>query len=198
MTPVPETRPSLLMRLRDARDQQAWSDFLEIYQPLISRLIRQRRLQDADVREVTQEVLLAVAASIRDWEMDPARGSFRGWLATITRNLVVNFLIKQSRHPRGSGDSDIHHGLDQLSAPAGDESQQFDLEARRQIFRWAAEQVRREFRESHWQAFWRTSVECQSINDVARDLGISVGLVYVSRNRVMKRLREKVQEFSQS
>ena len=102
MAPVPETRPSLLMRLRDARDQQAWTIFLEIYQPLIYRIVRQRRIQDADAREVTQEVLLAVSGSIDQWETDPARGTFRGWLTTITRNLVVNFLIKQSRHPRGT------------------------------------------------------------------------------------------------
>ncbi len=195
MTPVPETRPSLLLRLRDVRDQQAWSTFLEIYQPLIYRVIRQRRVQDADAREVTQEVLLAVANSIDQWEADPQRGTFRGWLTTITRNLVVNFLIKQSRHPRGSGDSDFRRGLESLPAPAGDESELFDVEERRQIFRWAAERIRPEFRESNWEAFWRTAVEGQGAIEVARELGISPGLVYVSRNRIMKRLRDKVVEF---
>ena len=195
MTPVPETRPSLLLRLRDVRDQQAWSTFLEIYQPLIYRVIRQRRVQDADAREVTQEVLLAVANSIDQWEADPQRGTFRGWLTTITRNLVVNFLIKQSRHPRGSGDSDFRRGLESLPAPAGDESELFDVEERRQIFRWAAERIRPEFRESNWEAFWRTAVEGRGAIEVARELGISPGLVYVSRNRIMKRLRDKVVEF---
>ena len=195
MTPAPETRPSLLLRLRDARDQQAWSTFLEIYQPLIYRVIRQRRVQDADAREVTQEVLLAVANSIDQWEADPERGTFRGWLTTITRNLVVNYLIKQSRHPRGSGDSDFRRGLESLPAPAGEESAMFDVEERRQIFRWAADRIRPEFREANWQSFWRTAVEGQGAIEVARELGISPGLVYVSRNRVMKRLREKVEEF---
>ncbi len=195
MTPVPETRPSLLLRLRDSRDQQAWSTFLEIYQPLIYRVIRQRRVQDADVREVTQEVLLAVANSIDQWEADPQRGTFRGWLSTITRNLVVNFLIKQSRYPRGSGDSDFRRGLEALPAPGGNESALFDVEERRQIFRWAADRIRPEFRESNWQAFWLTAVEGQGAIEVARKLGISPGLVYVSRNRIMKRLREKVEEF---
>lgn len=61
MTPVPETRPSPLIRLRD---QQAWSLFSELYQPVILRLIRGRGLQEADVHEVTQAVLMAVAGSI--------------------------------------------------------------------------------------------------------------------------------------
>ena len=195
MNSLPETRPSLLLRLRDSQDQQAWATFLDIYQPLIFRIIRQRRIQEADARETTQEVLLAVAGSIDRWEANPARGKFRGWLATITRNLVVNFLIKQSRHPRGSGDSEIRRGLDELPVPDCEQSALYDIEEKRQIFRWAADQVRQEFRDAHWQAFWRTAVEELSASDVAKDLGISVGLVYVSRNRIMKRLREVVEEF---
>ena len=198
MTPVPETRTSLLLRLRDVRNQEAWSDFLEIYQPLIDRIVRQRRVQDADAREVTQEVLLVVAGSIDKWEANPARGTFRGWLATITRNLVVNFLIKQSRYPRGTGDTEFQRELDSLPAPKGDESAVFDLEERRQIFRWAANRVRPEFRETHWQAFWLTAVDGQNPTGVAQQLGISVGLVYVSRNRIMKCLRQKVEEFRQT
>ena len=195
MTYVPETRPSLILRLRDARDQQAWTTFLEIYQPLIYRIIRTRHVQDADAREVTQEVLLAVVGSIDRWEADPGRGTFRGWLTTITRNLVVNFLIKQARHPRGRGDTDFQRAIAELPAPEGEESAMFDLEQRRQVFRWAADRIRCEFRESNWLAFWRTAVEGNAVAEVARDLRISAGLVYVSRNRIMKRLREKVEEF---
>ena len=195
MTPLPETKPSLLLRLRDSQDQQAWSTFLEIYQPLIYRIVRQRRIQDADAREVTQEVLLAVAGSIDRWEADPNRGTFRGWLTTIARNLVVNLLIKQSRHPRGSGDSDIRREIDELPAADDEQSMLFEMEEKRQIFRWAAERIRQEFRETHWQAFWLTAIDGRNAIEVAAELGISVGLVYVSRNRVMKRLREKVEEY---
>lgn len=194
MSLVPETRPSLLLRLRDARNQQAWTEFLEIYEPLITRLVRRRGIQAADVGEVTQEVLLAVASSIHRWESDPARGSFRGWLATIARNLVVNFLIRQSRHPRGSGDSQIKRWLEDQPAPEGELSALFDLERKRQTFRWASEQIRTEFRETTWSAFWLTAVENRDIADVAKELGVTAGMVYVSRSRVMKRLRETVDE----
>ena len=194
MTPIPETRPSLLLRLRDARDQQAWSLFLELYQPVILRLVRRRGLQEADAREVTQEVLMAVAGAIERWEANPARGAFRSWLATIARNLVVNFLIRQGRHPRGSGDSDVKRWLEEQPAPEGELSALFDVETKRQMFRWAADQVRAEFRETTWQAFWLTAVDDRSVNDVARELKMSVGSVYVARSRVMKRLREKVEE----
>ena len=195
MTPLPETRPSLVLRLRDSHDQQAWETFLEIYQPMIFRLIRQKGIQEADAREVTQEVLMAVASAIDRWDQDPSRGTFRGWLSTITRNLVVNFLIKQSRHPRGIGQCGFRCELDEVAAPEGDVSQFFDLEEKRQIFRWAADQVRLEFRDDHWKAFWLTAIGEQSIPSVAAELGLSIGLVYVTRNRIMKRLRETVESY---
>lgn len=190
ITPIPETRASLLIKLQDSRNQQAWTEFLEIYEPLIARLARRRGIQAADVGEVTQEVLMAVAAAIHRWESKSGQGSFRGWLATITRNLVVNFLIRQSRHPRGRGDTSFKNWLEDQPAPEGEVSALFDLERRRQTFRWAAEQIRPEFRETTWQAFWMTAVEDREIADVTQKLGVTAGVVYVSRSRVMKRLRE--------
>jgi RNA polymerase sigma-70 factor (ECF subfamily) len=193
MTPVPETRASLLLRIRNPRDQSAWAVFLQIYQPLIFRLARQKGVQDADAREVTQDVLMAVAGSIERWEADPIRGSFRGWLATITRNIVVNYLIRESRHPRGTGDRDLERWLAERPDPASEESALFDREEERQIFYWASEKIRSEFRETTWQAFWLTAVEGRDAQSVAHELKINAGIVYVARSRVMKRLRECVQ-----
>lgn len=194
MTLVPETRPSLLIRMRDARNQQAWTEFLEIYEPLIGRLVRRRGLKSADAAEVTQEVLVAVSGAINRWEANPDRGSFRGWLATITRNLIVNFLIRQSRHPRGNGDTAFRQWLEEQPAPEGELSALFDLERKRQTFRWASDRIRNEFRESTWKAFWMTAVENGDVETVARELGVTVGVVYVSRSRVMKRMREVVEQ----
>jgi len=193
MMSSPETRPSLLLRLQDTCDQQAWAEFLEIYQPLIRRLARRRGLQEADAGEVTQEVLLTVVNVIGRWENDPARGSFRAWLATITRNLVVNFLIRQSRHPRASGDSDLIRWLDEVPDENHELSALFDLEERRRLFHWAASKVKKEFQSATWQAFWLTSVESLSSSEVASRLQLSVGAVHVARSRVMKRLREKIE-----
>jgi hypothetical protein len=35
MADSPGTRPSLLVRLRDPRDAQAWAQFVDVYAPLI-------------------------------------------------------------------------------------------------------------------------------------------------------------------
>jgi len=69
------------------------------------------------------------------------------------------------------------------------------LELRREIFRWAANQIKPEFRPATWDGFWLTAVENQDPETVAARLGISPGALYTARSRIMRRLKEKVAEF---
>jgi len=194
MDETPTTRASLLVRLRDPRDERAWAEFTEIYAPLIRRLARCRGLQEADAADLAQEVFRAVARAIERQAFDPARGSFRGWLFRIARNLVVNFLISRERHPRGSGDTDVQALLEAQPAPAPEDSALFDTEYRRQLLYWAADQVRGQFSDLTWQAFWQTGVEGRGAREVADALGTTVGTVYHYKSRVMVRLRQKIEQ----
>src|SRR5262245_61972056 len=151
------TRLSLLVRLRDARDDRAWSLFVELYAPLVFGFARKHGLQDADAADLTQDVLQAVAGGIQKLDYDPRRGSFRGWLFTVARNKLRNFLAAQRRPGRGSGDTADQHRLDELPARE-DETAWWDREYERRVFSWAAEQVRSAFQDSTWQAFWQTAV----------------------------------------
>ena len=194
MEQTPATRPSLLVRLHGPRDEQAWTEFCAIYAPLIERLARQRGLQDADAADLVQEVLRTVASAIERQLFDPSRGSFRGWLFRIARNLMVNFLISQRRHPRGSGDTDMQQLLEAWPAQDAADSALFDAEYKRQVLNWAAAQLRGEFTERMWQGFWQTGVEGRSAKEVAAALGTTVGTIYHYKSRVMARLRQKIEE----
>ena len=198
MNEPPTTRPSLLVRLRDPMDERAWSEFVEIYGPLIGQLARQRGLQEADAADLAQEVFRAVAGAIERYDPDPVKGSFRGWLSTIARNLIVNLLNSQRRHPRGSGDSEIQQLLEEQPAPTSEQSVIFDTEYRRRMLDWAAERVRDEFSEPVWLAFWRTGVDGQSAEEAARTLGLSVGTVYQYKSRVVARLRREIERVAGS
>ena len=195
--PVPDTRNSLILRLPDKRDVEAWDQFVAIYEPLVYRLARAKGFQDADAREIVQEVLVAVSRAVERWEPDPARGRFRDWLFRIARNLIIKYLTRRRYRPIGSGDSAIAELLEKQVDPACDESAMFDLEYRREVFRWAAGQVCEQVKESTWRAFWMTSVEGHGISEVATELELSVGAVHIARSRVRGRLREAVQKFEQ-
>jgi RNA polymerase sigma-70 factor (ECF subfamily) len=194
MSDAPATRLSLLVRLRDSRDDGAWSQFVEIYAPLVYGFARKHGLQDADAADLTQDVLQAVSGGIRRFDYDPHRGSFRGWLFTVVRNKLRNFLAARDRPGRGSGDSDAQHRLQELPARAEDETAWWDREYEQRVFAWAAEQARGAFSDSTWQAFWQTAIEGQTGPQVARTLGMSVAAVYLAKGRVMNRLKEIIRE----
>lgn len=105
MNDSPATRHSLIIKLRNPADATAWTEFLAIYEPLVYRLARLKGLQHADANDLCQEVFQAVARSIHGWE--PGRGSFRGWLSRIARNLLINFLTRRQDQPRGSGSTSV-------------------------------------------------------------------------------------------
>ncbi len=195
MPEPPETRPSLILRLRDSRDTEAWQEFVAIYEPLVYRLARGKGLQDADAHELVQDVMVAVSRAVENWVPDPARGRFRHWLFRIARNLLINFMTRKKFRPIGSGDSRIAEMLEQQCDPACEESVVFDLEFRREVFRWAAAQVREQVRENTWNAFWQSTVDDRAVEAVAGEMNVSVGSVYIARSRVMARLREAVKRF---
>src|SRR3954447_25293336 len=97
MADAPKTRPSLLLRIRDARDGAAWAQFVQVYAPLIYAYARKHGLQDADAADVTQESLGVVAGAVRGLDYDPRRGSFRGWLFAVVRNRLRSFWARQDR-----------------------------------------------------------------------------------------------------
>ena len=75
-----ETRPSLVLRLKDARDEAAWSEFLLVYEPLILGLTQRLGCKEADARDICQQEWAAVAIDVGQWESDGKPASFRRWL----------------------------------------------------------------------------------------------------------------------
>jgi RNA polymerase sigma factor (sigma-70 family) len=192
MTESNVTHPSLLVRIRNADDACAWSEFVEIYSPLVYGYARKQGLQDADAVDVTQEVLRIVARSIGRLDYDPRRGSFRGWLFTIVRNELKDWLRKQRSAVVGTGDSSAARRFEELPAANEEDSVLWDQEHQRRLFEWAAERVRGEVQESTWNAFWETTVRGRSGKDVAAELGLSIAAIYLAKSRVMARLKDLV------
>jgi RNA polymerase sigma-70 factor (ECF subfamily) len=190
----PETRETLIRRLPNAADVEAWELFVEIYEPLLFRLARGRGMQPADAEDFVQEVLAAVVRNIERWVARQDRGPFRAWLFGIAFNLGINFVTRPKHQRWGSGDGQIARMLDELPAGSPDSSELFLTEYRRELFRWAAERVREQVSERQWLAFWRTSVGEQPIADVATELKMSVGSVYIARSRITTRIREIIRE----
>jgi RNA polymerase sigma-70 factor (ECF subfamily) len=196
MQVLPATRASLLVRIQDPRDAEAWRQFFDLYAPVVYGFARKRGLQDADAADLMQDVLRSVAGAAGRLNYDPAKGTFRGWLFTITRNKVFNFLDKQRRHARGSGDSGAMHRLEEQPAPESDRDE-FDRDYERRRFAWAAERIKDEFHDATWKAFWLTAVDGKDAKEAGSKLKMSPGAVYVAKSRVIARLREEIESLEE-
>lgn len=190
---LPTTRPSLLVKLRDPRDHEAWLEFASVYEPVIYRLLRRNGLNDSDAHDVLQDLLLTISRNIERWESRNDRGSFRGWLRRVSRNLVVSWIRRKSRHVKT-----LSLSLDDLleiqladDCPATIE---FDRELQRSRFRKASLRVQSEVSPSTWMAFYEVSILGKSILATSMKLGVSAGAIRVAKCRVIARLREIVSE----
>lgn len=188
-----QTRTTLIFRLQEEQDEEAWAEFVEIYTPVIYRLLKGQGLQDADACDVTQEVFRTVVRSIRGFKCHPSGGSFRGWLYTITRSRLSDYYAKHGRQVVGTGNTAFNKRLSAEPDPVQCE-EEYEREYRASLFRWAARQVQQQFTNGSWEAFWRTKVEGQRVREAARALSMSEGAVYIARSRVLARLREKIEE----
>ena len=189
-----QTRPSLLLRVRNPQDERAWREFVEIYTPLIFGYCRRRGLQEADAADVAQEVMQTVARSISGFTYQPEKGTFRSWLYTVTRSRLANFLKRQDRQPRGTGKTAVQQFLEARPNPEADDS--WVREFHQRLLDWACAQVRDEFQDSTWTAFRLTAIEGKAAKEAAQATGLSIGAVYIARSRVTARIREQIQEVS--
>jgi RNA polymerase sigma-70 factor (ECF subfamily) len=192
MADIPPTRASLLLRLRDPRDGEAWGQFVDLYAPLVYGYLRKQGLQDADAADLCQDVLAAVAGAVGRLEYDPAKGAFRNWLFTVVRRKLSNWRRGQGNRPDGGDDAAGRLVLEQCPGPAAGEAE-WEAEWRERVFAWACEQVRRDVADVAWQAFSRTALQGESCKQVAAELGVNVAAIYLARSRVLARLRELVQ-----
>ena len=186
MSPI-ETRFSLIVRLKSEQNEIAWRDFVCAYEGFLSQIARRHGVPERHVADVTQQILMAIVRSIEGWKDDGDAASFRRWLSTVSRNVVIRFMTRERQQPGGVGGSDLLALLQKV------EEKPDELEIHRyqhELIVWAAEQVRLDFLETSWQAFWATVIEKKSVEQVAQDLKVSTGSIYMSRSRIMANIRK--------
>ena len=189
---TPETRHSLIVRLKDQRNELAWTEFVCAYEPFLSRLVQRQGTPDRHVPDITQQLLIAIAKSVNGWRPDGREASFRRWLGRVARNVVIKFMTREKKQVTGQGGSDFLKLVELTSDDTPDEerSKQYEHE----LILWAAELVRSEFRDTSWRAFWATQVDGRSVVDVARELSVTPGSIYMSRSRIFARIRSHIAE----
>ncbi|WP_442511311.1 RNA polymerase sigma factor [Novipirellula sp. SH528] len=196
MSEFPETRDSLLVQVRDPENRDAWERFASIYRPVIVRIAVARGLQHADAQDLSQQVLMAVAGAVGDWEKRDESSKFRHWLSRVTKNAILNALMRTPRD-QAVGGSSVKNLLQEIVDPDGATTALIETEYRRELYQRAAKTVRVEFRPESWQAFEMSVSGSVSMEEVAEAFGKSIGAIYTARSRIMFRLSEVISELEE-
>lgn len=191
------TRVTLLGRLRrDPSDPAAWAEFVDHYGAKIYGWCRRWHLQDADAQDVTQAVLLRLAAKLREFTYDPSK-SFRAWLRTLTHHAWSDYLESRGRPGLGSGDSNVAQWLQSVEA-RDDLVRQLEDRFDHEVLQEAMTRVRLRVAPQTWEAFRLTALEGLSGADAARQIPMQVAQVFVAKRRVQKMLREEIDRLESS
>lgn len=173
----------------------AWDRLVRLYAPLVASWCRRMGVAEQDVGDLLQEVFSAVAAHLERFHSDRPTDTFRGWLATITRNKVRDHFRRRAIEPAAAGGSEANFRFERIAAPrVPDDPPEVPTSdvLLDDLLKRALEAIRPEFHERTWRAFWGTVVEGRAAADVAADLDMQPGAVRVAKSRVLLRLRREL------
>lgn len=193
------TRPSLIYRVREWQDRASWEEFNRLYRRLVHGRARRAGLSHADAEDVAQDVFQRVAETIKDFDYDPQRGSFRGWLMKLTHWRIADQI--ERRRKDAPPPPEPHGGAAARPDPAGaaelvpasvDDEDEWDREWREHVLAAAAERVARQVKPRHFQVFDLYVLQHWPVLRVAAELGVNPASVYVIGHRLTKLLKAEV------
>ena len=181
----------LLLLLSNPADPHCWNAFVERYAPKIYGWCRQRGLQEADAQDVTQEVLTQLVQKLRTFAYDPRKGSFRGWLKTVTHHAWCDYLESRQRAGVTGENKEVLQCMESLEAREDllkTLADTFDLE----VFAEAQARVQLQVTPRDWKIFESLALEGRPGPAVAKELGMTVTAVLMAKSRVQKKLRQEI------
>lgn len=197
------TSKSLILALKKP-DNRSSARFYSLYQRFVASIVRRSGLPHADADEVVQDVFVQALQNISRFESDPARGTFRGWLAKLTRWRIDDRWrrnLREANHRvdlyagRGGDDTvtstDPIHRFPDLS---GDEHEADEREWQQLVLTEALGRLAETVPAKHFQVFTLYALQHQRVLRISRDLGVNPASVYVISHRLTKKLRVIIEE----
>jgi RNA polymerase sigma-70 factor (ECF subfamily) len=181
-----ETPASLLERLRQPREVEAWTRFVQLYTPLLYDWSRRLGLQASDAEDLVQDVFTVLVRRLPEFHYDRGK-SFRGWLRTVLLNRW------RDRSPKRAMPATVVQSDFLANVPAPEADLDFaEREYRTYLVDRTLQLLQAEFPELSWKAFTQYVLARRPATEVASELQVSVNIVYLAKSRVLSRLRQEL------
>jgi len=201
MKPKPDeiipTRASLLGRLKDWQDDESWREFFGIYRKLIFSFATKSGLSEQEAEDVVQETVISVAKTIKEFEYDPNRCSFKSWLRHLTQKRIADCFRKRAREPLISESAPVETGQTAAIEQVPDQGAVnldalWEEEWQKELLEAALVRVKNQASARQYQMFDFYVLKKMPVGKVAAALDTSVGQVYLARHRISKLLKKEV------
>jgi RNA polymerase sigma-70 factor (ECF subfamily) len=153
-------------------------------------------LSVVEAQEAVAETMITVSKKIPGFKYDPAIGSFKGWLMTITHWRIKDQLRKRMRDAaalRSSAPSTGTTMIERIADPEGSQLEKlWDEEWQKHIMEQALAKVKRKVKPRHYQIFDLCAIKNWPLQKVAQSLGVNIGQVYLARHRVGHLVRKEI------
>lgn len=189
---VTATSTALLLGLKDRRNDGAWTQFCERYQPLILAFARRLGLSEHDAQDAAQDALLAFAAGYEEGAFDPDKGRLRKWLLGIAANKIRDVQRRRGRECLAEDNGD-RTGLLQRVPDDHTISEAWEAEWEAAILKACMDQVRTEVEPATMEAFELFVLKEWPAQQVADHLHTTSNAVFKAKRRVLARMREVYQ-----
>jgi RNA polymerase sigma factor (sigma-70 family) len=213
--PTDQTRWSLIGRLKNWDDRESWQEFFDSYWKLIYSVALKAGLSDTEAQEVVQETIISVAKKMPEFKCDPAAGSFRSWLLTLTRWRITDQLRKRGKGPHASAlpdegevqnqpsqrttppqsleDTARTSTIERIPDPVGSELEMiWNEEWEKNLLQVATERIKHRVDPEDFQMFDFLVLKQWPARKVASKLAANLARVYAAKYRVSALLKKEI------
>ena len=177
------TRQTLLHRVRDPSDREAWEQFFELYSPLLEGYARAHGLGKDDAEEVRDQCLEVLAKKLPTFEYERARGSFSSWLHRIAHGKVID--LERARKVRARESVE----LSTLADEGHSLERHWDAQWRAEHLRYALGKVQSDEEPERFRVFELLLVDELDVAEVCARTGLKATQVYKIKAAVLAKVR---------
>jgi len=192
------TRASLIGRLKDWQDKKSWEEFFNTYWKLIYGVARKTGLSDAEAQDVVQDTILTVAKAMPEFQYDPTRGSFKGWLCKTTHWRIGDYLRRRARYPLSAGGNDDSAGtplIERIADPASlDLDRAWEADWQKNLLEAAIDKVRAQVKPMQYQLFDCYVLKGWPMREVTQKLRVSMAQVYFAKMKMSSLVRKELHQ----
>ncbi|HEY1663005.1 MAG TPA: sigma-70 family RNA polymerase sigma factor [Verrucomicrobiae bacterium] len=196
------TRKSLLGRIKNWEDHESWREFFGLYRKLIFSYAIKSGLSEQESEDVVQETILSVAKTIKEFQYDPKRCSFKSWLRHLTQKRIADCFRKRSRETLVENAGTARDGRTPVLERVPDTKAAgldavWEAEWQKELLEAAVAHVKTQVSAEQFQMFDFYVLKKMPVTRAAAALGTNAAQIYLAKHRISKLLNREIRRLEE-